>query len=253
LYLTLLNGVQTKKNRALEKVAKTSANEIFDVPEQNRNNYLVFLARQFIGTSSDIGLVLDLGCNYGSFLIDFEQIEAIGMDLRHEPLSVFNKHSKGKYGLVQASGTNLPFSESLFDVIFLWDVIEHVPPKSELTVLREVNRLLAKGGMLLMSTPSNNLVSIITDPAFFLRRHRHYSRKDIREMLRLSNFEVLSISLKGNLSTILAINMLYFRKWVLRSKMLDELQKKLNERHEQAVRSRNEGNLEWYVAATKKE
>ncbi len=240
-----------QKNKSLEKLAKTSTSVIFDVPETNSESYQVFFAREFIGESGDAGFLLDLGCNYGSFLLNFDRFGAIGIDLRREPLSAFKKYSEGKYSLIQASGTNLPFRDSVFDVVFLWDVIEHVPVGSELTLFREVNRLLSKSGILLMSTPSNNLISIITDPAYFLRRHRHYSLNEIQRMLQLTNFDSMRVSKKGNLLTVIAINLLYFRKWILRSKVLDGLQKMLDEINELNERSKNQGNLEWYVAASK--
>jgi SAM-dependent methyltransferase len=250
--VAFLAGVRAQKDKSLEKLAKTSASLVFDVPEYDYDSFLVYFARQFIPSIRGSELVLDLGCNYGNFLLNFDHIGAIGIDLRLEPLSAFNKYSKSKYTLIQASGTTLPFSSSLFDVVFIWDVIEHVPAQSELTLLREINRLLVNGGILLMSTPSDSMLSIITDPAFFVRRHRHYSLREIGELVELANFELLNSSLKGDLSSVFAINLLYFRKWVLKSKILSGLQKRLDERSEFAVRSRNGGNLEWYVVARKK-
>jgi 2-polyprenyl-3-methyl-5-hydroxy-6-metoxy-1,4-benzoquinol methylase len=160
------------KHKSLEKLAKTSANPAFDVPEQKPNAYSVYLAKEY-GDFSSPKSVLDIGCNYGNFLFSMNQMSSVGIDLRIEPLKTLNKYCNRKYGLVQASAIDLPFKDLQFDTVFLWDVIEHVPINKEVILLRQVNRILSKKGFVMLSTPSDNMWSITSDPAFFLRRHRH--------------------------------------------------------------------------------
>ena len=62
--------------------------------------------------------------------------------------------SKGKYTFrfSQADGTVLPFKPASFDAVIAADVLEHIP--DDVSALREINRVLKKGGVLFASAPS---------------------------------------------------------------------------------------------------
>src|SRR5207253_1631320 len=52
---------------------------------------------------------------------------------------------------VEGSASSLPFCDGSFDAACLFDVIEHLPRKSEHAALREVNRVLRRDGKLYFS------------------------------------------------------------------------------------------------------
>ena len=224
----------------LEQIAKTRSNSEFDLPEKNPESYFVWLAKDHLNSKH----ILDIGCNYGNFLLNCSP-NAVGIDLRNEPLRQCSNL------VIQASGIDLPFKDSYFEVVFLWDVIEHVPIGKEVELLKEINRVLTTNGVLMLSTPSNNLLSILFDPAYFLRRHRHYSENEVRTMLKQSSFQLVSMTTKGDMWDIFRINLLYFRKWILRKNRLDSLQKRFNDKCNLNARSDKTGNQEIYAVVVK--
>lgn len=91
------------------------------------------------------GKLLDLGCGSGRGLKRFRSYggwQTFGIDL------YFDKNAS-KYGdCAKASGQDMPFSDKTFDVIYLSQVIHHVPNPHKL--LREVSRCLKEDGYLLL-------------------------------------------------------------------------------------------------------
>ncbi len=113
--------------------------------------------KDFINTylNYESGKLLDVGCGLGFFvkavLTSKPDWEAIGYEISTQAVAFANKENQLKTvysGLVQNS--KLP--ENSFDIITLWDVIEHIPkPHSLLTYLFS---LLKPGGILFLQTPN---------------------------------------------------------------------------------------------------
>jgi|GEM_PF-1228546 len=99
--------------------------------------------------------VLDLGCGegYGAFSLGEHAMSVVGVDIDHEAIA----HARNAYYLrpnvtfVQADITNVPV-DGPFDVITCFEALEHVSDHSAL--LNEVRRLLASGGVFIVSTPN---------------------------------------------------------------------------------------------------
>lgn len=83
-----------------------------------------------------------------------------------------------------ASALDLPFRDGCFQEIFFTEVIEHLPPGSEVKALRELSRILGPGGQIVLSTPNKTLLAILLDPMFYLIRHRHYKIWDLLAFAR---------------------------------------------------------------------
>ena len=111
-------------------------------------------------TESQLGLIrqykngtrlLDIGCGEGFFLFNASRAGYItkGIELSQDAAA----YARREFGLdVEAkSFEELRFPENYFDVITLWQVLEHVPYPS--MILEEVHRILKPGGVLAMSTP----------------------------------------------------------------------------------------------------
>src|SRR6186713_700694 len=96
--------------------------------------------------------LLDIGCSSGLFLVE---AQAAGFEVSGAELSVETAaFARGHFGLDVYAGDwrGSGFAEASFDVITLFDVIEHLPdPLAELCAIR---RLLKPGGLLLQSTPN---------------------------------------------------------------------------------------------------
>ena len=95
--------------------------------------------------------LLDVGCSSGEFLFFAKKrgFETYGVELN--PLTAEIAQANG-LRVRQGTLKDVHFEDNFFDVVFLGDIIEHVPSPREL--LLECRRILKKGGMLVVSTPN---------------------------------------------------------------------------------------------------
>jgi len=93
--------------------------------------------------------ILDLGCGLGSFL-KLGNGNAFGIDSNFESLKQSKRYSKN---LVRGSVLQLPFPDGVFDGINCSHLIEHFGPGDAYALLREMNRVLKKDGLIVISTP----------------------------------------------------------------------------------------------------
>ena len=103
--------------------------------------------------------ILDLGCAEGPYAHIFtDEIESYGFDgcSKRLLLNENNALNKGYNALIIGNGLKLPFADASFDIVICTEVIEHVTETRQL--ITEINRVLKKGGKLIVSTP--NLVSL---------------------------------------------------------------------------------------------
>ena len=101
-----------------------------------------------------------------------------------------------RMALVSGTALQLPFPESSFDAVCLFDVIEHLPRGTEMTALQEAHRVLQPGGTLYFSTPHASLVHSPLDPVWLLG-HRHYRRGTVRSLISNANFEITRLFVAG--------------------------------------------------------
>jgi len=96
--------------------------------------------------------VLDLGCGKGDSVDYFRaknpKIEWIGLDIQSSPEVESRKRNDVKF--FTFDGTNIPFKDEFFDIIYCNQVFEHVEKLRELIL--EAARVLKKGGFLVGST-----------------------------------------------------------------------------------------------------
>lgn len=141
------------------------------------------------------GRLLDIGTAAGAFP---EAARSSGWDaVGIEPNRWLANWGRQQYGIPIHSGTidDAPFAEGTFDVVTMWDVIEHTPDPSH--ALRRAHALLRPGGLLVVNYPD-----IGSSIARFMGRrwpflssvHLYYfTRHTIRLILRETGFETLEI------------------------------------------------------------
>ena len=101
--------------------------------------------------------MLSSGCGFGGSLLAYRDAGAevaVGVEVdddfaRFAAMRTSRLHGAGA---VRYDGARLPFSTASFDVIESMDVIEHTP--DPLDYLRELARVLAPGGVVLLVTPN---------------------------------------------------------------------------------------------------
>lgn len=108
--------------------------------------------REIIRRVKKPGRILDIGCATGIFLHGMQQRgwEAYGV----EPSSYAAQYARSRFHLNVIEGTldTARFEADYFDVVTLWDVLEHIPDPDQTLV--EINRILKLGGWLVMSLPN---------------------------------------------------------------------------------------------------
>lgn len=164
--------------------------------------------------------VLDLGSWTGPYttLIYNLAKEITAVDVEEKALRVLKKNLPD-VKTVKAFSDKLPFKDEEFDVVTFWDVIEHIPVDNELPTLKEINRILKKGGYLFLATVNKNLWSDLLDPAYYLAGHRHYTQKSLTDMLRQTGFKAEEVRTGGSFFSSFYALSFYFFKHILRMKM----------------------------------
>jgi SAM-dependent methyltransferase len=94
--------------------------------------------------------LLDVGAAYGFAASEAERagFRVAGLELSAEAAVQAAERISGR--VVRASAIELPFSSARFDVITLWDVIEHLPDPHR--AVAEIARCLRPGGRLALTT-----------------------------------------------------------------------------------------------------
>lgn len=168
--------------------------------------------------------VLDAGCWTGPIARTISdagiETELIGLDENKSALSIAKKNFP-KFNFLQCKLTDPDLSLSAkyrgyFDSVIFLDVMEHLPSGCEVKVLNFLRSLLKTNGVLVMSTMADHILNII-DPAW-MRGHRHYKLKTIRDMLQDSGFEVSEVLKIGNLWWDIDLLYFYIFKHLLKKK-----------------------------------
>jgi len=111
------------------------------------------------------GRVLEVGCGYGRNLVALAALPAAlvaGSDpsagelgRARERAGALPAAQGARVALVRQEPFRLPFADGSFDLVVLWQVLEHVfGRESKLRVLAESVRVLRPGGHLLVETPN---------------------------------------------------------------------------------------------------
>ncbi|MEK6949895.1 MAG: class I SAM-dependent methyltransferase [Nanoarchaeota archaeon] len=94
--------------------------------------------------------ILDIGCGTGIMMKNFEKYgKVFGLDI-HFPALEFCS-ARDLHNLVQGDIGYLPFKSGSFNVVGIYDVLYHKAVKSDVNALREIYRILKKGGLLVIT------------------------------------------------------------------------------------------------------
>jgi len=143
------------------------------------------------------GKILDIGCATGVFLNEMKNKgwESYGI----EPNAFAANYAKDQFGLkiTNKSFEESNFSGSYFDVITMWDVLEHVISPD--WVLQEVYRILKPNGLLVISMPNSDSIDRKIFGKYWagwdIPRHNNvFNSKNINSYLSKFNFHLEEIS-----------------------------------------------------------
>ena len=141
------------------------------------------------------GRVLDVGCAAGYFLSVMREAgwQVTGL----EPSDAIRPHAEellGKENIRPGLLGEAGFESGSFDLITLWDVIEHIPDTREALV--EIRRLLAPGGRLLVETQNiDSIAAKLLGKKWQHFKHAehiyHFNPKTLKRLFDSAGFEIL--------------------------------------------------------------
>jgi 2-polyprenyl-3-methyl-5-hydroxy-6-metoxy-1,4-benzoquinol methylase len=102
------------------------------------------------------GLILDVGCGDGAFLLDVQRAGWTASGLETSQTAVDNAAGLG-LDVTCGSLEDKCYEDSKFDVVRMWSVLEHVSDPH--TTLTEVVRILKPGGWAILQVPNANSIA----------------------------------------------------------------------------------------------
>lgn len=121
--------------------------------------------------------ILDAGCGSGRNMVEFARHgEVTGIEL--SPTSVGLARERGAGDVVEGSVLEMPFEADAFDMAASLDVIEHL--EDDLQALRELRRVVAPGGSLLVTVPAYQWLWSGHDE--INHHHRRYTRRSLQSV-----------------------------------------------------------------------
>lgn len=148
------------------------------------------------------GTILDYGTGKGHLVEHLLQLDSIvyGFDFSSESVvNVDRKYNgRGNYKgttLIGDGEDYTSFESDFFDVVFLIEAIEHLTDKHLKSTLNEINRILRKDGILVVTTPNSERLStqhvLCPDCGAVFHRVQHmrsFNQKELTGLMAHSNF-----------------------------------------------------------------
>ncbi|MBM3124860.1 MAG: class I SAM-dependent methyltransferase [Chloroflexi bacterium] len=161
------------------------------------NRFYAMLARR---AGKRGGRLLEIGCGLGHLVGQLEDtFKTFGMDVNHWAVDQ-SRAVAPRSGLQTASAQDLPFAHSVFNVVIIKHIVEHLPDPAK--AIREIGRVTEKDGTLILSTP--NLESRLKpwkgERWIGYQDPTHISMKPPREwlsMIRAAGFELQRVFSDG--------------------------------------------------------
>ena len=173
--------------------------------EGDHNNYLrtfrrrLKMIRDYLSASDRI---LEVGCALGFFLdtlreAGFEHLT--GIDLSAYAIARAQARMGNQVELLAGNIGDLPSGRS-FDVVFMWDVLEHIP--NPIAALNQVRVLLNPGGRLILETQDvGSVMAQINGRRWHMYKvpeHLyHFQPSTIKMLLNKTGFQVVKITRRG--------------------------------------------------------
>ncbi len=121
--------------------------------------------------------VLDAGCGSGRNMVELARLGPVtGVELSRTSVSLARARLLGD--VVEGSVLDMPFDSDSFDLAVSLDVIEHLD--EDLEALRELRRVVAPGGFLLVTVPAYEWLWSGHDE--INHHHRRYTRRSLQRV-----------------------------------------------------------------------
>ena len=212
IYMNPLENV-SKTNQYYREAKNTHASTVRDSYLRTAQSQLRLIQRLAGGTN-----LLDIGCAQGFFLFNASKAgyTAEGVEVSQDAAA----YARREFGLnVEVKPfEEVRFGEAYFDVVTLWQVLEHVP--QPLMMLKEVRRILKPGGLVVASTPNiGGIPAKLLGKKWWDIKRLHinqFATGTLANLLRNAGFRnISSVSFRGfvSLSVLLAMTLRYLNAY----------------------------------------
>jgi SAM-dependent methyltransferase len=161
-------------------------------------------------TGRKIRRALEAGCGTG-YLSHLLQLERgwpmVPMDVSWDGLRYARE--MGVQRPVQGDIRALPFPDAAFDLVMSIDVVAHLPHGQEHQAARELSRVLAPGGMLVMRTAALDLLR--SRHSEFAYERQRFTRRRLMGLIDAAGVRVLRCTYANSL--LLPVALAKFRLW----------------------------------------
>jgi len=206
--------------RLSERILKRSGELVFDEtfaaslpPCEERR--IGWIAKWLEGGIKGLSVV-DIGCWTGGCLVEADRLgarELLGIDLPGPWLEKAQANLPHARLIASPGLAEVPNEmQDRFDLALLLETLEHVPRGSEPAILRNITKLLRPGGTLVLATPAAGLPAL-SDPAWWLVGHRHYSARKIYDLAGVAGLVVAGSRYSGNTQDCGATIASHFGNW----------------------------------------
>jgi SAM-dependent methyltransferase len=128
--------------------------------------------------------ILDAGCGSGRNMVDLARHGVVtGIELSDTSVALARERDCGE--VIEGSVLEMPFAADSFDLAASLDVIEHL--EDDLAALRELRRVVAPGGSLLVTVPAYQWLWSGHDE--INHHHRRYTRSGLLQVAREAGWE----------------------------------------------------------------
>lgn len=195
------------QNTILKLSLQKHVNEIFYILQLLKNKEEARILDVGGGMAVNLLVISSLGFKYKLYLLERfdEYYEGTSMGQFNESIKkLLDQYNINIIYQDIISNTEFPFSDNTFDIITIFDVIEHFP-KHPLEVLKEIRRTLKAKGYILLKSP--NLFGLFEIIKFLIGRHpyidfnawikekyyshyREYTKKEYCKLLTITEFKI---------------------------------------------------------------
>lgn len=128
--------------------------------------------------------ILDIGSNTGVNIPILKKYgEVYAIDINKKNISLAKKHDPKETKIMDA--TNLKYPNKFFDVVCIFDVLEHIPNHKK--AVKEIQRVLKKEGYCFVGVPAFNFLFSSHDRA--VGHQRRYNPKELDNLFQ--NFKII--------------------------------------------------------------
>lgn len=132
--------------------------------------------------------ILDYGCGTGVLQEEFEKkfnVKGFGIDVSKKAINYCQERGLNRIKLF--NGKKIPFKSGYFNLVTAIDVLEHI--EDDLGALREIKRVLKKGGLAILLVPAHPKLWSTRDVN--LQHFRRYQLGELENKCKEIGFKIL--------------------------------------------------------------